>query len=309
MVHRENTAPVVTNVGLDLAAGIAVRYECPAHDLRSLLPSYAVHNFDPKSPQASIGWMLPGWAQLRIVLPSRQITVRSRKLVPLDAATLYGNRRCVMPQRREAGSTIIVDFSPAGFARWFNRPAEQLCDRMIPLRSFWSTDRTRDLINRLHGLDRAAAVKPILDDFFAMDLPSAHHDEPALEHICSLLAKPPALTIPETAASLKMTQPSLMRLSYRHFGFPFQVVIRQARFFRALTEMILADEKPDFGAVPQGYHDIPHYLRDAKDFLGMTPRRFLLQPTTYLRSVLRARKIKIGAPLPVFDNLGSSLVD
>ncbi len=172
---------------------------------------------------------------------------------------------------------------------------------MIPLRSFWSNDRTRDLINRLHRLDRAAAVKPILDDFFAVDLPSANHEEPTLEHICSLLAKPPALTIPETAASIKMTQPSFMRLSYRHLGFPFQVVIRQARFLKALTAMVMADERPDFGAVSPGYHDTSHLLRDAKDFLGMTPRRFLMQPMAYLRATLRARKITIGTPLPVLD--------
>ena len=289
-------------VAVNLTAGTAVRYECPAHHLRYLLPSYAVHDVGLTIRQEPMGWLLPGWAQLRIVLPSHQITARRWRSIPFRAAMLYGNRRFAVQLRRELGSTIIVDFSPAGLARWFNQPADQLCDRMMPLRSFWSADRSRDLINRLHGLRRAVEVKQILDEFFAIDFPASHHDEPALERISVILAKPSTLTIPATAAALNMTQPSLMRLSYRHFGFPFQVVIRQTRFLRALTTMILADERPNHGVVPPGYHDIPHYLRDAKDFLGMTPRRFLLQPIAYLRATLRAREITIGAPLPMLDN-------
>ncbi len=111
MVHRENMVPDITNGGVDLATGIAVRYECPAHLLRPLVSSYAVHYFDPKSQQAAISWLLHGWAQLRIVLPSHQGTVRSRRSVLLGAAMLYGNRRCAKQLRRETGSTIIVDLA------------------------------------------------------------------------------------------------------------------------------------------------------------------------------------------------------
>lgn len=75
--------------------------------------------------------------------------------------------------------------------------------------------------------------------------------------------------------------------------------MRRTRFLRALTAMLIAAEHGD--TVPIGYYDASHFLRDADQFLGVTPLRFLAMPMPYLRAVLRAREAVIGAALPVLD--------
>jgi hypothetical protein len=53
--------------------------------------------------------------------------------------------------------------------------------------------------------------------------------------------------------------------------------------------------------LPPFYHDASHFNRDGRRFLGMTPRRFLTLPTPYTVAALRARRLVIGAGLPMLD--------
>lgn len=69
----------------------------------------------------------------------------------------------------------------------------------------------------------------------------------------------------------------------------------RARFLRALIPLLVSDAKLDFAAVPPGYHDVPHFIRDAKHFIGMTPRRFLANEMPYTRAALRAHGLVMKA--------------
>jgi len=113
-----------------------------------------------------------------------------------------------------------------------------------------------------------------------------------------MIANVPTPSVADVETSLGLSSGALLRLGNRYFGYPVKVLARRARFLRALTAMLLADEEPDHRIAPPGYHDVPHFLRDAKTFLGITPRRFLALPMPYLCAVLRARVAVIGAPLP-----------
>ena len=87
--------------------------------------------------------------------------------------------------------------------------------------------------------------------------------------------------------------PTLLRLSHRCLGYGPKLLIRRTRFLRVLATMLLADTNPDHSAVPPGYHDVPHFLRDARDFLGMTAREFLTLPIGYLQAMLRVVSVNV----------------
>ena len=303
MIPSGSLVPGIDPAAFRLPPGTALRYERPAEPLRSLLPSYAVLDSDPRIWTGPDSWVLPGWAQFWIVLTNGTVTVRTRKRQPaaLGAAVMYGNTIRAMPVTSQGGVTVVVDLSPMGWARWFDQPADTFRDQIMPLDQFWTTSRSQDLISRLHDSDRGESVKVILDDFFLSMLPPPHRDEPALTRLGQLIAETEPLTIRTVSARLDLSQASLLRLANRHFGYPPKLLLRRTRFLRALCAMLMADEAPLHDAIPDGYHDVPHFLRDAREFLGLTPRRFLSLPMPYLRAVLRARTMVIGAPLPLLD--------
>ncbi|NIJ08798.1 AraC-like DNA-binding protein [Sphingomonas vulcanisoli] len=303
MIRSGSLVPGTDPAAFGLPAGTALRYERPDPVLQPLLPSYAVLDSDPAVWKGPDAWVLPGWGQLWIVLTSGTVTVRTRKRQPtrLGSVVLYGNSSRAMPVTSQGGVTVVVDLSPAGWARLIDRPADDFRDQIVPLDRFWPPDRVQDLLSRLHASDRGEGVKAILDDFFLSQLPEPHRDEPALADISRWVREVDTPPVSAMVKQLGISQSALLRVANRHLGYPPKLLMRRTRFLRALTGMMMAESPPAQAGIPSGYHDVPHFLRDANEFLGTTPRRFLALPMPYLRSVLRARAMVIGAPLPLLD--------
>lgn len=303
MIPSGSLVPGIDPAAFGLPPGTALRYERPAEALRPLVPSYAILDSDPAIWKGPDSWVLPGWAQIWIVLTHGTVTVRTRRRgpVPLGSAMLYGGTSRAMPVTSQGGVTAVIDLSPAGWARWFDRPADTVRDQIMPLEQFWLAEHSRELIALLHGSDQGEGVKAVLDDFLLSWLPPPHRDEPAVTRLTALIGQQNVPPPKEVAAMIGVSPSTLLRLTNRHFGYPLKSLTRRTRFLRALTALLTAKRPPDHAAVPPGYHDAPHFLRDAREFLGLTPRRFMALPMPYLRAVLRARTMVIAAPLPLLD--------
>lgn len=303
MIPSGSLVPGVDPAAFRLPPGTALRYERPSAALAGLVASYAVLDSDPAIFKGPHSWVLPGGAQLWIGLTAGRITVRARKRQPdaLGRAMLFAGSSCAMPATTTGGVTVVIDLTPAGWARWINEPADSLRDQIMPLDRFWTPERIGELIARLHASDRGEGVKPVLDEFLSTNLPPPHRDEAALAAVAAVLCGENMPTAAEAAASIGVSSGALLRLTNRHFGYPIKLLARRTRFMRVLTALMMADDPPDHGATPPGYHSVTHFLRDAKDFLGLTPRRFLALQMPYLRAALRARSMVIGAPVALLD--------
>ena len=303
MICSGSLVPGVDPSAFGLPAGTALRYERPADALNGLVASYAVLDSDPAIWTGPDSWLLPGWAQLWFKLTEGTVTVRTRKRrpLPLGAAMLYGPTLCAMPVTSQGGVTIVVDLTPAGWARWIDAAADTLRDQIVPLERFWAGDTTDAAIARLHASDRGPEVKAILDDLLLSRLPPPHPDEPIVAKIAALVSDPDLPSARAAADAIGVSPSTLLRLSNRHFGFPPKVLARRTRFLRVMTDRLMREDAPDHRETPAGYHDVSHFLRDANTFLGITPRQFLALPMPYLRAVLRARTMVIGAPWPMLD--------
>jgi len=288
-----------------LPAGTALRYERPDAALAGLVSSYAVLDADPAVWTGPDDWLLPSWAQIWFVLTDQPVavTIGNRHYAPLGAAILYGVTSRAMPVASGGGVSIVADITPRGWARLFAHPADALRDRITPLGELLPADAVASLIDELGRSDRGAAVKGMLDAFLTAHLPPPHPAEPLVDRIAGLLADPATTDLPAAAARLGISARALLGATKRYFGFPPKTLLMRTRFMRAFVPMLTADSPPDFSAVPPGYHDVPHFLRDARRFLGLTPRRFLAMDMPYLRAAMRARTLVTGIPTPALDGL------
>jgi AraC-like DNA-binding protein len=296
----------VTGVDFDrlgLPAGTALRYEPPAAPLRAFFHSYAVLDSDPALWKGPNSWALPGWPLLWITLAEAPITarLRNRHYAPLGVAGVYGSTSQAIPITSSGGVSIVIDISPLGWARWFGVAADAHSDRITPLDRLWPTAWVEELVERVAMSDRGAGVKHALDEFLLARLPAANAQEALISRAMAALADPGLVESADVAAALGISPLALRRLANRFFGHPPKWLMRRERFLHVLAAMLIDDAAPDHSATPRGYHDVSHFLRDAQQFLGMTPRRFLAMPMPYLRAVLRARRAVIGAPLALLD--------
>ena len=124
-------------------------------------------------------------------------------------------------------------------------------------------ERIGELITHLHASDQGEGVKPVLDDFLSTSLPPPHRDEKFLAAIVAVLSQEDMPTAAEAAATIGESSGALLRLTNRHFGYTIKVLARRTRFLRVLTGMMMANDPLDHSATPQGYHSVPHFLRDA----------------------------------------------
>lgn len=280
----------------------AMRYERPASALSPFVSSYAVLASDPEWA-GTVEWMLPGWAQIWIVMSETPVAVRiGNRLYPrLPTTVLYGVTSRAMPVTARGGVSVAIDLTPLGWARFIRQGAEAVRDRVEPLETLLPPAAVEQLAVAVAAVDDARDIQGVLDRFFVNHLPPANPDEPMVRQIMALLADATLADLASAAAAYGIDQRSVRRLCKRYFGFPPKILMMRTRFLRALVPLLEAEGELDHAIVPPGYHDRSHFIRDAKRFLGMTPRQFIAQKSPYAAAARRARRLVIGTPLPALD--------
>jgi len=303
MIESGSLTPGISADAFGLPPGTALRFERPAAPLRDYLTGYAVLDSVVTKTGHGMEWMLPGWAQIWIVMTPEPITVRigNRAYEPIPTALLYGVTSRAMPISARGGVTICIEISPLGWARLFSRSAEAVRDQLVPLESVLPGALVGELASRLARSDRALEVKGVLDDLFSRHLAAPNPDEPAIRKIWKAIADENVADLTNAASMHGINPRTASRLSKQYFGFPPKLLIMRSRFLRALLPLIEAGPAADHKAVPKGYHDRSHFLRDGRRFLGMTPRQFAAHPSPYVAATRRARSLVIGSPLPSLD--------
>lgn len=303
MIASGTHTPGVSADDFGLPAHTALRYERPAPALCRHLTSYAVLDSEPGQWPGSVEWMLPGWAQIWIIMTGAPISVKigRRDYDPLPAAVLYGVTSRAMPVTAQGGVTIGIDVSPLGWARLFRLSAEKLRDQVTPLEAVMKPALVTELASALAQSDRALDVKGILDAFFANHMAVPHPDEAMIAQIMALIADDEVADLTAAADAHGIDQRTVRRLSKRYFGFPPKMLMMRTRFIRTFLPLLAQGSEADHGAVPRRYHDRSHFLRDARRFLGMTPRRFIALDSPYRDAALRARRLVIGSATPSVD--------
>lgn len=276
--------------------GLSIRYDLPDPAIADAITGYHVYTADDAGER--VDWFLPGTANIRVTLDAGPVSVaiRRRTFAPLPPAALFGPTSQAMRAVTHGGTMIGIGVSALGWSRLFARPAADYRDRIVPLADAATHPALADdLVRTLAATDRSHGVKPALDAFFARRLGNPHADASQIRRLTALILDERVDTLAAAALEMAMPPHALRRLTARHFGFAPKLLLLRARFLQSFTRLLQDGDALHYARIAPTYHDVPHFLRDARAFLGTTPRRFMAQPTIFLRASLRARAAVLGA--------------
>ncbi len=298
LIESGTLVPGVAVDDFGLPPNTALRYEKPDARLAGLVTDYHVLDSVERLPHVAVDWMLPSWAAIRIILSPRPIalTLGSRRYDPLPVASLYGVTSRAMRVETQGGVTIGCGITPLGWARLFDQSADTLRDRITSLDTIMPPERVTALVERLRASNQASDVKPILDAFLLAAMHRPNPDEQLIARIMTLVLDEGRSELKGATEALGITTDRFRRITNRYFGFPPKTLMLRSRFLRAFVPMLTQAGAVDHARIANGYYDRSHFLRDARRFLGMTPRAFMAMETPYLMAALRARAAVLGAP-------------
>lgn len=275
-----------------------MRYWKPAPALSGMISGYHLYAVEALPGEKHRDLFQPAWANLRFVLtPEAKWRVR----VGEDAWQRAGDCALFGPSSRvtwsESGPGVVVGagLTPLGWARltkataadWGNRVTD--CDAVFD-------GSVAALSPVLCGAVRDEDLPVLLDAFFIGATARPTRLDPAIVRLDAALLDPTTTTVRALVDRTGMTARSLERLAARAFGFPPKLLLRRARFLRSLHAIRRAEPSGRAIEIDPGYTDYSHFVRDAHDFLGMSPGAFLKLDLPLFAQSARLREQLLGAP-------------
>lgn len=252
----------------------------PPHDgLSHLLTRYEIWSpaaaCDVPDDNQRALWVLPGEARLMIVGEGGQVSalIGNRRYDGLPQVVLFGPTSRATRLVSTGTQVVTVGLSALGWASLVGRSAAALGDRAVPAADVLDIRLVAALCEAslcAQGDCIAERIDPVV-----ATAPCARcADEPLVRGLAAIIDKGVLCVAEAAGLELGVASHVVRRSALRHFGYPPKVLLNRRRFVRALERMILS-ERGYSEAARHGYFDASHFIRDAKRFLGMTPRRFL----------------------------------
>lgn len=277
-----------------MPAGMKMRYDLPAPELRHTVTGYAIYAAEPHPPL--FNWFLPAPPMICVLLDAGPVSVKVRKHAfgPLAAVSLYGPTSCAFRAETTGGVQIGIGLSALGWVKLLPHAANLYKDHVIALADVVGDAVAADMLTRLSELDDETMIAPTVDDLLAPLFERQAPHEEIIRQFTQLMLLDGVIEIADVAERLGLSATAIRRIATHAFGMPPKFLLRRARFLRSFIAMSRSGEPMSYGAIDSSYFDASHFLRDANTFLGTTPRRFMAGETTFLKASLRARAATLG---------------
>jgi methylphosphotriester-DNA--protein-cysteine methyltransferase len=132
-------------------------------------------------------------------------------------------------------------------------------------------------------------------------------DAPVLEEerivaIHAALVDPEVATVTRLAERAGTGQRTAERLCRRVFGFPPKLLLRRQRFIRSLSHFMLDPSLKWIGAMVGHYHDQSQFVRDCRQFMGLSPSQYGALPKPLIGAIMRERDRMAGSAAQTLDS-------
>lgn len=282
---------------------VTVRFHQPPDDLRPYFTSFYYTEIEPGPLGELRDCLHPEWAGLRFFSPSLPHCwfdggqeVREGSFIATGPSS--HPLHFIMPSSRIWG----IGFLPLGWARFIRHPAAEcannVCDGYQHPAMAHFTPLAASLFD--DAADEMAELARIIAFFRALDAPPPADQERILA-VHAALVDPDVITVSDLVARVGTSQRTVERLCQRHFGFSPKLLLRRQRFMRSLAQFMLDPSLRWIGAMDSSYHDQAQFVRDFREFMGLTPGEYAAMPHPVLERFVRERMKAQGAPVQTLD--------
>jgi len=280
---------------------VSLRYFAPAAPLRGFVSSY--YRFDTD---------LPAFADLlRAELPQIRITTRGGGAIgfadgrEMPSPQIMLNGAGAGPTLfRTAGPTTVygIGLLPAGWAALIGDSADRFVDTVVSL---------PDVVRRVGGshVDALASARDDGEAVAALDrfvAALAGEARPAPDAFIAaadawlIATRSPAVDDLVEATGLSARQ--VERLTRRIYGGSPKLLARKYRTLQAAVRLGIGASADWMDAAGDAFYDQPHFIREFRQFVGLTPRRFLEGMAPVMRLTIASRRqLPSLPPLALFS--------
>ena len=249
-------------------------------------------------------YLLPEWANLRFhsgSLPEAE-SISGAKLSGTAFPVTGPSSRAM---RFTIGSTRMwgIGLLPLGWAKFVADTAADFADGLLDGSAHPAFAAFRPLCD---DLSRNAADVEVelarIASYFRDRIDAPVLEEERIVAIHAALVDPEIATVAQLVERAGTGQRTAERLCRRVFGFPPKLLLRRQRFIRSLSQFMLDPSLKWIGAMDGHYHDQSQFVRDCRQFMGMSPSQYGALPKPLIGAIMRERDRMAGSAAQTLDS-------
>lgn len=280
--------------GFSAIPPVGLRYCAPAPELRRYISSYYLFYADlpqvvdmVRADLAQLRFMIAGHGAYMFADGVARITPEAALLGPTLSATRFDI----------AGPVLVFGISllPAGWTALVREDASRHTSDVVDATQIFGS-AIREAIGAMRDSLNPQVMVQIADQLLRPI--AADADDPPLwftKLADRWLLGSASPKVDDFVAELGLSARQVERLTKRSYGGPPKLIARKYRALRAAS--LLGREDIHWqDAAGEGYYDQSHFIRDFKQFTGLTPRQFQANPTPVTRLMLQRRDLAAHMP-------------
>lgn len=277
---------------------VNIKYFAPPAHLRPYCGTFFLSEIVVDGGDTVEDYLFPEWAALRFSSDPMPVNAPNPALAAMRSGYSLHNVRfpVIGPRSQEirfrTGTTRIwsVNLSPLGWTHYIRLPAHEFANVMLDgarhpaFCDFWPLART------VFGAapDPAAELERIVGFLTSLRRPEVANAQ-RIQNIYVAMLDPRITSVADLADKAGVRLRTLERTCRQCFGFPPKLLLRRQRFMRSLTDYTLDPALKWIGAMDALYHDQAQFVRDFREFMGMTPSEYAALRKPIMGPVMQER--------------------
>jgi len=282
---------------------VRARFFAPPAELAGYFTSFYLAQIDLAPGERVVDYLHPEWANLRFSSggPLAASNGRGMGIADCHFAVTGPSGHAV---RFEVGSCRIwgVGLLPAGWDRFVGGSAAGMADAVLDGAAHPGFARFLPLAQTLFGPEPdVEAELGRIGAYFLERLPDGPQDDLRVQAIHAALVDSSVSSVAQIAQRAQISARTVERICLQSFGFSPKIMLRRQRFMRSLAQFMLDPSLKWIGALDGHYHDQAQFVREFRQFMGMTPREYAKMPHPIIEAFVRERARIAGAAVQALD--------
>ena len=282
---------------------VQVRFYLPPPELQAYFTTFYLVDIAVAEGVRAVDRLHPEWANLRFY-SGEDFLADCHDGTQLTGTSFAATGPSSKAVRFEVGHTRMwgIGLLPLGWAKFVPAPAAELADAVLDGHRHPAFACFAPLAASIYAdkPDEAGELARITA-YFLGRLAEPVPDEKRIHAIHAALLDPEVASVAQLVAHTGIGQRTVERICDRAFGFPPKLLLRRQRFMRSLAQYMLDPSLKWIGAMDGHYHDQAQFVRDFRQFMGMTPRAYGALDKPILNAVMHERARCAGGAVQTLD--------